>query len=158
MTRQASGYQAVLASPSWACTGSFSPVTAPQTSVPYLGRRAHATQLPSPSIDLLSPLTSFCPPVTLCPVLELWLAWTKSIILAVFPCLRLEQDYTSMWYNLSISRLRNRLGWDPTSLQPNWQVHVPSVHTARSNVTPSSATALVGLKGDNSQGKCGGTG
>lgn len=63
VTCEASGYWAVLASTSWPCSVSSSPVTAPPTSVPYLGRRVRTTQsftlnrlplysgLPLPSCD-----------------------------------------------------------------------------------------------------------
>ena len=54
---------------------------------------------PLPSIDFLSTLASLCPPVILCHILELELAWTKSINLVIFPSPRLEQDYSSMACN-----------------------------------------------------------
>lgn len=139
MTCQPSGYWAVSASLSWACTGSSIPVTASQTSATYLGRRVHVTQ--SLTLNRLPHLGDI----------------SKSLA---------RTGLFNRVVQLPISRLRDRLGWDLNSLQPNWhqchlsqlevlprrhqrtcpggiQVRVPSVHTARSIVTPSSATALV---------------
>lgn len=130
---------------------SSSPPVAPQTSVPCLGRRVHVT-VPSPQKTYLA-LASLCL-LRLCPILELLLAWTQINCmgeiykpLATAGLFKCAVNCPSSGSETGLDR-SNQTGTNVTSLSlrrflkgTRGQVQVPSMHTAGSKVTRSSATA-----------------
>jgi hypothetical protein len=124
VTFQASGYRAALAPLSWVCTDSSSPVTTPQTSDPYLGRRVHVTQ--SLTINRLPLHSGF--PLPSCDSVSHSGVGVSLDQINQLRDISKSSARTGLFKHgvqLPISCLRDRLRWDPNILQQNWhQCHL----------------------------------